>query len=308
MKFEISFAILAFLIASMLIVPAESVHLHRPTLKKTYRFKQRKLTPENVKVIESTPVVISYVPTAQPKVVAGKPVALPDTLPAQPNPFNCALVRCSNEYFPVCSTDGMTYVNACQLYCIFNKKKVFDGACPPKADCFCPLIYKPVCGVDGKTYSNACFLGCANMQQANDSTCLNVKPTPEPVKPTPEPVPVLPCKDDKKEPVIVNIPIKRRGCKKVYEPICGADGITYDNYCLIRRAEVEPKFAGACEKPCICTKEYAPVCGVNGKNYGNKCMLECDNVKLDYYGECKPDKIPKDRSDYHGIIIGTTRY
>ncbi|WP_179371147.1 plastocyanin/azurin family copper-binding protein [Nitrosopumilus ureiphilus] len=57
---------------------------------------------------------------------------------------------------------------------------------------------------------------------------------------------------------------------------------------------IQPRMVSVEEKPTPCTLDYTPVCGIDGETYGNLCMLKAADVKLDYSGECniaKPEPV-----------------
>lgn len=89
-------------------------------------------------------------------------------------------------------------------------------------------------------------------------------------------------------------------CPKYYFPVCGSDGVTYDNYCFMYCEDgVTLKHEGKCKKvflqhlddikfdPCICPAIYSPVCGVNGVTYSNDCQRKCAGVGLRHNGRCR---------------------
>jgi plastocyanin len=45
------------------------------------------------------------------------------------------------------------------------------------------------------------------------------------------------------------------------------------------------------ENPIACTMQWDPMCGVDGETYGNMCMLDAADVKLNYQGECMTKEI-----------------
>jgi plastocyanin len=49
---------------------------------------------------------------------------------------------------------------------------------------------------------------------------------------------------------------------------------------------VKPRIISVEDEPTVCTMQWDPMCGVDGETYGNLCMLDAADIKLDYQGEC----------------------
>ncbi|XP_028410379.1 serine protease inhibitor dipetalogastin-like [Dendronephthya gigantea] len=200
--------------------------------------------------------------------------------------------RCTVEYDPQCGTDGKTYGNPCFLKVASCEsdgevKLAHHGECELKQEetqvtCAVPCPrrrLRPVCGSDANTYTNVCILKQTACQFREDLKVVHRGPC----ETKPEPTCIVPC-------------------PKIQLPaVCGSDGNTYPNYCILEETACEfgENITIVHKGPCIpkcragCPKLYDPQCGTDGKTYSNPCMLryaQCGSdgeIRLAYHGECK---------------------
>jgi hypothetical protein len=271
-------------------------------------------------------------------------------------------LSCPDTVAPVCGCDGATYDNACKAE-VAGQAILHSGpceACPgsgvacggttgvtceagqfckrPEGTCdpegegtctpppgSCPPGMAPVCGCDGTTYSNACFADAAGVQVRAQGACVPgaacggeggaTCATSEFCKP-----PAGVCTAGAPGHCTSTNPV----CSDVHDPVCGCDGITYDNPCKADVAGIAVNHAGPCEPPTICGGAGAitcasgsvchkpegacaadaegvcmpaptdcppnvnPVCGCDGVTYSNACVADAAGATIKNTGACTP--------------------
>ncbi|CAK1540067.1 unnamed protein product [Leptosia nina] len=255
----------------------------------------------------------------------------------------------------VCGTDGREYPSACHLakHACENQLNItvkYHGKCDPcsEHECGdgsvcqlnevrapvcrcgppCDLIVQPgaaVCGSDYKDYISECALrleSCRTRQQlsiAYRGECASAQHPCESVKCGVREVCTLDA---------YGVAVCGCGpdCEEIMRLVCGSDGKTYDNPCLLHRAaclenrDIRVAYMGGCgiENPCalascpwggacvarggsaqcscpVCDSNLAPVCASDHNTYGSECKMRmhaCQSgigeheLKVLYNGTC----------------------
>lgn len=201
--------------------------------------------------------------------------------------------NCPDMIDPVCGSNGVTYINSCYAEAAgvteYTSGVCFSDCIDPQEinpDAVCTMEYEPVCGCNEVTYMNACAADAAGV--------INYMPGP--------------CSDNNGcyDPVYVvtnsgtNVNYTNGAitlsCDDYYEPVCGCNGVTYQNACYAEASGITFYTQGTCGNTCVdpanmdpdpvCTQEYDPVCGCNGVTYPNACAADAAGLVSYSAGPC----------------------
>lgn len=157
--------------------------------------------------------------------------------------------NCDTRYIPVCGENGHTYWNPCLARCSqIGDGKFKLGECQTHNPC-------KQNNCNGNEVCVPRFQKCLHHTKCQQYQCLNVNKD---------------CSDP-----------------SVVDPVCGSDGVEYQNLCSLLQSSsevVQVAYWGHCKQGCIYNSSV--VCGMDRENYPSECHAWAANVMVDYYGHC----------------------
>ena len=191
------------------------------------------------------------------------------------NSGNCAQrpVDCPDSWQPVCGCDKVTYSNECEaaqmgmtvdhegeceqvscssnqdcndssLFCMKEKCDDAQGVCTPRPSLSdCPVTWEPVCACNGQTYPNLCAALARGQNIDHEGEC------------------------GQAQSCFIN------------------DDCGLEQFCFFTQCDAETGSCRAI--PQNCPDVHSPVCGCDGVTYDNPCYAAQNSQSVDYQGECE---------------------
>ena len=267
--------------------------------------------------------------------------------------------ECGTHFEPVCTNINKTYQNKCSAE-FYNLKVVYFGECefqssssdidePTSSDGIssdevpeikysfakeCGIYFEPVCAEGGITYQNECSAEFFDRKILYEGECAHSSSSELVIEPP---------SSEHESSSSIRDEIRysyAEECEETLNPVCGENGLTYQNRCSAVIFGVDVEHNGVCESSSSssitivsssnesrilysyaeeCKPDLSPVCTGNGVTYQNNCSALLndvgDNVENLTVGVCAGEKAPdadfilynRDCKEDYDLVCGDDR-